>query len=65
MTGLEIFTRVNANKQKIEELTDYTTFVLNKEVVQLEEEISALQMICKHEFEEGVCKYCCKEEEKE
>lgn len=65
MTGLEIFTRVNANKQKIEELTDYTTFVLNKEVIQLEEEISALQMICKHEFEEGVCKYCGKEEEKE
>ena len=62
MTELEIFTRVTANKKKIEELTDYTTFVLNTEVVRLEEEITALQKICKHTFENGICKHCGKEE---
>lgn len=62
MTGLEIFTRINANKKKIEELTDYTTFVLNKEVMRLEDENEALRNICKHEYENHVCKYCGKEE---
>jgi hypothetical protein len=62
MTELEIFTRVTANKKKIEELMDYTTFVLNREVVRLEDEITALQNICKHTFENGTCKHCGKEE---
>lgn len=63
MTGQQIFERVSANKKKIEEITDYTTFVLNGEVVQLQAEIDALQIICEHEFEDHVCKYCGKEEE--
>jgi hypothetical protein len=63
MTGQQIFERVSANKKRIEEITDYTTFVLNGEVVQLQAEIDALQTICEHEFEDHVCKYCGKEEE--
>jgi hypothetical protein len=62
MNGLEIFSRIQNNKKKIEELTDYTTFVLNKEIVVLEEEIAALQTLCNHEYENHVCKYCEKEE---
>lgn len=58
MTGHEIFTRVEANKKKIEELTDYTSFVLNHEIVKLEDEIVALQNICNHEYSGNNCKYC-------
>lgn len=61
MTEKEIFTRVSNNRKKIEELTDYTTFVLNPEIVRLEDEIEALQYICKHEYENQICKYCGKE----
>lgn len=62
MTGIEIFTRIQDNKKKIESLLDPTTFVLNPEIVELEEEIFNLQKICKHEFVNHVCKYCGKEE---
>lgn len=64
MTGEQIFERISANRKRIEEITDYTTFILNGEVVQLQAEIDALQLICKHKFENHVCKYCGKEEEK-
>lgn len=63
MTGLEIFARVKSNKKKIEDLLDYSTFVLNPEIVRLEEENKALQSMCKHEFIQGTCKFCDKEEE--
>ena len=63
MTGLEIFARVKSNKKKIEDLLDYSTFVLNPEIVRLEEENKALQSMCKHEFVQGICKFCDKEEE--
>lgn len=62
MNGLEIFSLVTSKRKKIEELTDFTTFVLNPEVVKLEKEIDELQSRCKHEFEKGACKYCGKED---
>ena len=62
MNGLEIFSLVSKKKQRIEELFDPTTFVLNKEVEALQQDIAELQKNCPHEFNEGVCKYCGKEE---
>ena len=62
MNGLEIFSLVSKKKQRIEELLDPTTFVLNKEVEALQQDIAELQKNCPHEFNEGVCKYCGKEE---
>ena len=62
MNGLEIFSLVSKKKQRIEELFDPTTFVLNKEVEALQQDIAELQKDCPHEFDEGVCKYCGKEE---
>lgn len=62
MNGLEIFSLVTKKKQRIEELLDPTTFVLNKEVVELQNDIAELQKECPHEYENGTCKYCGKEE---
>lgn len=62
MNGLEIFSLISKKKQRIEELFDPTTFVLNKEVEALQQDIAELQKDCPHEFNEGVCKYCGKEE---
>lgn len=62
MNGLEIFSLVSKKKQRIEELLDPTTFVLNKEVEALQQDIAELQKDCPHEFNEGICKYCGKEE---
>ena len=62
MNGLEIFSLVSKKKQRIEELLDPTTFVLNKEVEALQQDIAELQKDCPHEFNEGTCKYCGKEE---
>ena len=61
MNGPEIFSLVTEKKQRIEELFDPTTFVLNKEAQKLQEEITELQKECPHEFSEGICKYCGKE----
>lgn len=63
MTNQEIFTMVKSKKEKIDELFDPTVFVFNPEVARLEKEISDLQEMCKHEYENGVCKYCQKEKE--
>lgn len=62
MTSVEIFHLVREKKQKIEDIFDPTSFVLNPEVVKLEEEISDLQAQCEHDFVCGVCKYCSLEE---
>lgn len=64
MTNLEIFEKVQSNKKRIEEIFDPTTFVLNKEIVALEEEIKQMQDQCTHEFDGGICKFCSKEETK-
>lgn len=64
MNGPEIFSLVTKKRQRIEELFDPTTFVLNKEVEVLQQDIAELQKECPHKYDEGVCKYCGKEEEK-
>ena len=62
MDGLEIFTKIEGHKKKIEDLIDPTTFVLNPEIEQLQKEIMKLQQKCPHHYIEGVCRYCGKEE---
>ena len=62
MTGLEIFSLVQNKKKRIEDLSDPTTFVLNKEIEELNKEIDELQEKCEHKFTDGVCEYCGKEE---
>lgn len=64
MTNLEIFEKIQDNKKRIEDVFDPTTFILNTEIVALEEEIKQLQAQCRHEFEDGVCKFCNLEETK-
>ena len=62
MDGLEIFTKIEGHKKRIEDLIDPTTFVLNPEIEQLQKEIMKLQQKCPHCYIECVCKYCGKEE---
>ena len=61
MTGLEIYEKVEQKLKKMMELFDPTTFVLNKESEQLAKEIGELQAQCPHEYVNGVCKFCRKE----
>lgn len=58
MTGPELFALVSEKKQRIEDLLDPTTFVLNPEIEQLEAEIGELQRQCEHHYDNGVCVYC-------
>lgn len=62
MTGLDVYSLVTAKRQQIEELIDPTSFVLNPEVEKLQNEIAALQEKCPHNYEDGVCKHCGKEQ---
>lgn len=59
--ALTIFEKVEQKRKRLEEIFDPTSFVLNKEVEQLQQEISTLQEKCPHEFIDGVCRYCGKE----
>lgn len=40
------------------------TFVLDKAVAEKIERVRELQSICQHEYKDGVCQYCQKEEQK-
>jgi hypothetical protein len=62
MNGNEIYTRITVKKAALEDLIDPTTFVLNPEAQKLMNEITELQEVCPHEFVNGECKYCGKED---
>lgn len=62
MTGSEIFSLVTVKRALLEDLIDPTSFVLNPEVENVRKEIEELQKNCPHEFVNGECKYCGKEE---
>lgn len=62
MDGLEVFAKIEPKKKRLEDIFDPTTFVLNKEAEQLQQEIAELQKHCPHVFNEGICRYCGKEE---
>ena len=64
MTNQEIFTRVTSACEELDELlSDMDVFTFNPRVAELEKEIEELQSKCKHEFHDGICVYCSKEEE--
>lgn len=59
MTNLELFQAIQCRKDKIKNLFDPTTFVLNREIVKLEQEIRELQSQCPHDFSDSEeCKIC-------
>lgn len=56
MNGNEIREKINNNNKKIRKLLD--TFMLTGEIKQLMEDNDELRKQCKHEYIDGVCKYC-------
>lgn len=62
MTNEEIKIKIDKNNQQIENLMNPNIFTLNNAVAALLKENDALQAQCQHEFEDGYCKYCYKEE---
>lgn len=62
MTQEEIKDKIDFNNQLIESLLKPDFFVLNQQVFSLLKENEALRLECKHEFENGVCKFCGKSE---
>lgn len=63
MNGEEIYTLMTVKRAALEDLIDPATFVLNPEAQKLMNEITELQSECPHEYVNGECKYCGKEEE--
>lgn len=63
MTSKEIKEKIDANNDMIKTLMKPNTFVLNPVVQNLIHENFQLQQQCKHEFENGICKYCYVREE--
>ena len=56
-------------KTRIAELKDalekgQTSFILSRELRSYRKEIKELQSICEHEYQNGMCIYCEKEEAK-
>jgi hypothetical protein len=62
MTNLEIKEKIDANNKIIKTLLDPSTFTLNNVVKELLIENDALQAQCTHNFVDGYCEYCQKEE---
>lgn len=62
MLGLEIKKRIDENNKIIESLISPNIFSLNNTIADLLSENKQLQSECKHEFEDGFCIYCYKEE---
>lgn len=50
------------NNDLIKELLNVNQFVLNNNVYELLRENKELQNLCTHEYEDGYCNYCYKEE---
>lgn len=64
MLGKDIKARIDYNNQMIESLLSPNKFTLNNTVAQLLRENEDLQKQCKHNYQEGYCIYCYKEEPK-
>lgn len=55
--------KINENNKFIESLLTPNQFTLNNTIAKLLKENSDLQKHCKHQFVNGYCIYCCKEEQ--
>lgn len=62
MNNLEIKKQIDANYNLIEKNFKPNCFVLDTETARLMEEISTLQNLCQHNFVDGKCEFCYKEE---
>ena len=62
MTNLEIKEKIDANNKLIETLLNPGTFALNNTIKDLLIENDTLQAQCTHNFVDGYCEYCYKEE---
>lgn len=58
MTGFDIKQKIDENNRLIEQMLSPNIFTLNNTVAKLLRENDSLQELCKHEFENGYCKYC-------
>lgn len=56
MNGQQIREQIDINDAKIQKLLN--RFVLTNEINELLQDNEKLRQICKHEFEDGFCKYC-------
>lgn len=63
LTQEEIYQKICENNELIERLVTPNYFTLNNSVAALLEENAKLQEQCTHEFIDGYCKWCFKEEE--
>lgn len=63
MTHQEIKQKIDQNNARIREILCPDMFIHNKEVSELMTENYNLRKICKHEFQDGYCKYCYTPEE--
>lgn len=62
MLGIDIKNKIDENNKIIESLITPNIFTLNNTVSQLLNENERLQKQCKHEFMDGYCIYCYKED---
>lgn len=63
MTNLEIKNKIDANNKVIESILSPSEFTLNNTVMNLLQENAELQKQCQHNYVDGFCEYCYKEEE--
>lgn len=63
MKGFEIKRKIDCNNQLIEQLLTPNQFTLNNTIAKILEENQKLQEQCPHEYKNGYCIYCFKEED--
>ena len=64
LLGKDIKMQIDYNNQMIESLLSPNKFTLNNTVARLLKENDELQKQCEHNFQDGYCIYCYKEEPK-
>lgn len=62
MNNFDIKNKIDENNKMIEKCLSPNQFTLNNTVAQLLQENKKLQNKCTHNFENGFCIYCYKEE---
>lgn len=62
LLGKNIKMQIDYNNQMIENLLSPNKFTLNNTVAQLLRENEELQKQCEHNYQDGYCIYCYKEE---
>lgn len=62
LSGVEIKERIDINNKIIESLLTPNKFTLNNTIAELLKENEELQKQCNHNFVDGYCEYCYKEE---